>query len=43
LRSLFGSYLTGGWVTGLIIFVIGIAAAWALDETYGKDLEFTEV
>lgn len=43
LRSLFGSYLTGGWVTGLIIFAIGIAAAWALDETYGKDLEFTEV
>ena len=43
LRSLFGSYLTGGWVTGLIIFAIGIAAAWALDETYGKDLEFTEL
>ncbi|MFD2873782.1 MFS transporter [Mucilaginibacter ximonensis] len=43
LRVFFGNYLTGGWVTGLIIFAIGIAAAWALDETYGKDLDFTEV
>ncbi|HWZ34933.1 MAG TPA: MFS transporter [Mucilaginibacter sp.] len=43
LRTFFNSYLTGGWVTGLIIFAIGITAAWALDETYGKDLEFTEV
>lgn len=43
LRALFGNYLTGGWVTGLIIFAIGIAAAWALDETYGKDLDFIEV
>ncbi|TSJ42704.1 MFS transporter [Mucilaginibacter corticis] len=42
-RELFGNYLTGGWVTGLIIFVTGITAAWLLDETYGKDLEFTEV
>lgn len=43
LRVFFGNYLTGGWVTGLIIFAIGITAAWALDETYGKDLDFTEV
>ena len=42
-RELFGNYLTGGWVTGLIIFAIGITAAWLLDETYGKDLDFTEV
>jgi putative MFS transporter len=43
LRTAFNNYLTGGWVTGLIIFAIGIAAAWKLDETYGKDLDFTEV
>ncbi|WP_214071461.1 MFS transporter [Mucilaginibacter sp. dw_454] len=43
LRTLFGNYLIGGWVTGLIIFAIGITAAWLLDETYGKDLDFTEV
>ncbi|GAA4096520.1 MFS transporter [Mucilaginibacter panaciglaebae] len=43
LRMFFGDYLTGGWVTGLIIFAIGIAAAWLLDETYGKDLDFTEL
>ncbi|MES2808368.1 MAG: MFS transporter [Bacteroidota bacterium] len=42
-REFFGSYLTGGWVTGLIIFAIGLTAAWLLDETYGKDLDFTEV
>jgi putative MFS transporter len=42
-RNVFGNYITGGWVTGLIIFAIGISAAWFLDETYGKDLEFTEV
>lgn len=43
LRAFFGNYLTGGWVTGLIIFAIGITAAWMLDETYGKDLDFTEL
>ncbi|MDB5114559.1 MAG: major facilitator superfamily 1 [Mucilaginibacter sp.] len=42
-RGVFNSYLTGGWITGLIVFAIGITAAWFLDETYGKDLEFTEV
>ncbi|MES2426899.1 MAG: MFS transporter [Bacteroidota bacterium] len=42
-RELFKNYLTGGWVTGLIIFAIGITAAWFLDETYGKELDFTEI
>ncbi|MES2378975.1 MAG: MFS transporter [Bacteroidota bacterium] len=42
-REFFGNYVIGGWVTGLIIFAIGITAAWFLDETYGKELEFTEV
>jgi putative MFS transporter len=42
-REFFDSYLMGGWVTGLIIFGIGLTAAWLLDETFGKDLDFTEV
>jgi putative MFS transporter len=41
-RTFFNSYVKGGWVTGLIIFAIGITAAWFLDETYGKELDFTE-
>lgn len=41
-RELFGSFVTGGWVTGLIIYVIGLTAAWFLKETYGKDLDFVE-
>ncbi|MDB4924985.1 MFS transporter [Mucilaginibacter sp.] len=41
-RGIFHNYLTGGWVTGLIVFAIGITAAWFLDETYGKDLDFME-
>lgn len=42
-RNVFHNYVTGGWVTGLIIFAIGITAAWRIEETYGKDLDFTEV
>ena len=42
-RSIFHNYVTGGWVTGLIIFIIGITASWFIEETYGRDLEFTEV
>jgi putative MFS transporter len=42
-RNVFQNYLTGGWVTGLIVFAIGLAASWFIKETYGKDLDFTEV
>lgn len=41
-RNVFHNYVTGGWITGLIIFAIGITASWFLDETYGKDLDFIE-
>jgi MFS family permease len=40
-RSMFG-YVTGGWVTGLILICIGLAAAYKLEETFGKDLDFVE-
>ena len=41
-RYIFHDYVTGGWVTGLIIFATGITAAWFIEETYGTDLEFIE-
>lgn len=41
-RTVFESYVTGGWVTGLILVVIGMAAAWKLEDTFGKDLDFIE-
>jgi hypothetical protein len=41
-RNLFDNYITGGWVTGLILITIGLAAAWKLEETFGKDLDFIE-
>jgi putative MFS transporter len=42
-RNFFGSYVTGGWVTGAILICIGLVAAWGLEETFGKDLDFIEV
>jgi MFS transporter, putative metabolite:H+ symporter len=42
-RTLFQDYVTGAWVTGAIIFAVAIAAAWTMEETYGKDLDFLEV
>lgn len=41
-RNLFHSYVTGGWVTGIILFVIAIIAAINTEETFGKDLDFVE-
>jgi len=41
-RNLFGSYITGGWVTGLVLMIIAILSAWKMEETYGKDLDFIE-
>ena len=41
-RNLFQDYVTGAWVTGVILFSIAIAAAWTMEETYGKDLDFLE-
>ncbi len=36
------SYITGAWLTGVIIFIIGFVAVYLLQETFGKDLNFTE-
>ncbi|HZY77886.1 MAG TPA: MFS transporter, partial [Cyclobacteriaceae bacterium] len=41
-RELFNDYLTGGWVTGAILFAIAIPAAYYTRETFGRDLDYVE-
>lgn len=36
------SYVTGGFITGIIIMVITIVAAYTSKETFGKDLNYVE-
>ncbi|HSN59337.1 MAG TPA: MFS transporter [Ferruginibacter sp.] len=38
----FTNYVTAGLITGIIIMVISIIAAWFSDETFGKDLNYVE-
>ncbi len=42
LRVATDDYITGAWITGLILFVLAIVSAWFIEETYGKDLDFVE-
>jgi MFS family permease len=42
LRETTGSFVTGGWITGIIVFLIGLIACVLIDETFGKDLNFEE-
>jgi len=41
-QNVFNSYVTGAWVTGIIIMVIGFVAALFVKESYGRDMDFTE-
>jgi len=41
-QKVFNDYVTGAWVTGIIIMVAGFIAAIFVKESYGKDLDFTE-
>jgi putative MFS transporter len=43
MRNFTGSYVTGAWITGIILMVIAVSAAWKIDETYGKELDFLEI
>ena len=36
------SYLTGAWITGIIVIIPAFLAAFSLRETFGKDLDFIE-
>ncbi|TAH11781.1 MAG: MFS transporter [Sphingobacteriia bacterium] len=42
LREYTGSYVTGGWVTGIILMGVAIVAAFSIKESFGKDLNFVE-
>ncbi len=42
LRNLTGNYVTGGWLTGMIIMLIAIWAAWHTKESFAKDMNFLE-
>lgn len=42
MQSITGSYVTGAWVTGVILFAIAIPSAIYTKETFGKDLDFVE-
>lgn len=41
-REQLGDFITGGWVTGIVLFAIAIPAAITIRETYGKDLDYVE-
>ncbi len=42
IREYTGSYVTGGWVTGIILMGVAIIAAFNIKESFGKDLNFVE-
>ena len=41
-QNVFNSYVTGAWVTGIIVMVSGFVAALFVKESYGRDMDFTE-
>ena len=43
LQSVTHDYITAGWITGAIVMAISVVAAWFTEETFGKDLNYTEV
>ncbi len=42
LRGVTGDYFTGGWISGIIIMLIGTIAIFLSKETFGKDLNYVE-
>ncbi len=42
LRTSTGSFVTGGWITGVIIMSAAFIAAWFTRESFGKDMNFLE-
>src|SRR4030095_2033243 len=38
----FNSYVTGAWLTGIIIMVVGFISVLYTDETFGKEMNFVE-
>jgi MFS transporter, putative metabolite:H+ symporter len=42
LQSVTHSYVTAGWITGVIVMIISVVAAWFTEETFGKNLDYVE-
>jgi len=42
MREITDSYVTGAWITGIILMSIAVVAAIGIEESYGKDLDFVE-
>jgi len=42
LRNLTGNYVTGGWITGIIIMALAVTAAYHTKETFGRDMNYVE-
>ena len=42
LQNVTGNYLTAGWITGVIVLIIGLTSVVFSDETYHKDLDYIE-
>jgi MFS transporter, putative metabolite:H+ symporter len=38
-----GNYLSAGWITGIVVLVIGIASVFLSEETYHKELDYVEL
>jgi len=36
------NYLTSAWITGIVVMLIAIIAAWFTEETFHKDLNYVE-
>lgn len=42
LRTSTGSFIMGGWITGVIVMSIAFIGAWFTRESFGKDMNFLE-
>ena len=40
--AVFNNYITGAWVTALVVMAVGFTSVLFTKETYGKDLDFVE-
>jgi len=41
-RTATGSFIAGGWMTGVIVMSIAFVAAWFTRESFGRDMNFLE-
>lgn len=41
-KNIFDNYITGAWVTGVVVLLLGFTAVIFTRESFGKDLDYTE-